>query len=109
MIYITIDDNQITIPKHTNTNYSDYDLHIENTLTHKVVLYQGIINAADTADLNYVFNINTLLLSNNSEFQYTLKNKKNILETGMLRVGEFTPSESVSYEDENNTIVYNGE
>lgn len=108
MIFINIDDNSILIPKHIQTDYLSYDLRVENTLTHKVVLYQGLVNTAAADALEYVFAINTLLLSNNSEYNYMLHKGKNIIETGLLRVGEFEAPEDTVYNDSNETIVYEG-
>jgi hypothetical protein len=77
-------------------------------LTQKVVIYRDIIDDK-SSDFEYSFAINTSILADDSEYQYNLMKKKILVETGMLRVGDFEQPETTGYENENNdTIVYEG-
>ena len=114
MIYIQNDANSIQIPKHIDTNSIKFDLALFNKMKFKTEYFDELIN---TCELDLIYRFEGLDFSRLDEGEYvyflygkplTESDKMEMLETGLLQIGEYKNTNK-QYETKQEGIqVYNG-
>lgn len=107
MIYIENNTILIQIPKHSNPPLTNsYTLNLYNAATQTATKYEDI---KDEGDLDLIYQFGNLDFSNlsNGEYEYSLRDSENnLLETGILQVGNYKKEHKQYETKENERIGY---
>lgn len=105
MIYLDIDSEAITIPRHTFNADIELTLHMSSNLSDEIVM--NVTNTS-TNSLYYSFPLADTERFNVGEYTYKLKNDRAVvLESGLITFGDYN-RETRSNNTTINKIQYNG-
>lgn len=107
MVYFERNTNEtLIIPRHLQSISRQFNLILVNNLTSEVVSYPNIISTSKNPKL-YCFDINTSELLK-GEYTYYIKDKRDVIVDSGLCVLSGEEEVKKEYQNEKNTIVYNG-
>lgn len=107
MVYINENSGTISIPRHTFYSYGDYTLLVSSNLSDDVILVENGDNIS-TNDLYYKFELGNLDSLNVGEYTYKLYEDDDVIETGLLRFGNFDRNKIVNNTFNREKKQYNG-
>lgn len=106
MVYIDKHSEIITIPRHTQTDYSTYSLVLSSSMSTTFTLVDEMGNIS-TNPFFYSFPLDSKEIAE-GEYSYKLISEDVILESGLVTYGSYTRSGLVMNNTSNQKLQYNG-